>query len=181
MTHFRLSVETILNGIKDGFEQYTINLGAPRTVTRNWKDRAAYNNRDLESGHVTFVYTGENPNTLYDVYVKFLVIARIYCGANATGLEVEQAELVMLQQWRDFTSSSAFGDISIQTVLTSQQQEFPDGWFLAECRTGPYNLAADIDWLPIGPKAIPDEILVSQSPNIGSGHADHYFPMNEDL
>lgn len=181
MLEQRRNVEHILNEIKEGFKQHTINNSVPRKVTRNWQDRAAYNNRDLEMGHFTFVYTGEIPNTLYDVYVKFLVIARIYCGAKAKGVDVEQAELAMLQQFRDFTSSSAFGDISIHNVITSQQQEAPDGWFLAECRTGPHDLAGEIDWLPDGPQTLPSEILLSQSPNIGFGHENNYFPIKEDF
>lgn len=177
MTDAQRNIDAILTAIADGFKA----RHPARKTTRSWQDRSAYNNRDLEPGNLTVIYTGEIPNDVYATQIKFLVIGRVYCGAKASGLEVEQAELTFLQEWREFCSSSAFGNITMLSVTTSQQQEAPDGWFLAECRTGPYDLAGEIDWLPVGPKELPDKIMASQSPDIGLGHEADYFPVDEDL
>ncbi|UTV30861.1 hypothetical protein [Photobacterium atrarenae] len=176
MANAERNIDAILTAITDGFES----RNPHRTTTRNWQDRSAYSNRDLEPGILTVIYTGEIPNDVYNTYVKMLVIGRVYCGAKTTGLETEQAELAFLQEWRDFCSSSAFGNISILSVNTSQQQETPDGWFIAECRTGPHDLAGELDWLPVGPETLPDQILASQSPEIGFGHESDYFPVTDD-
>ncbi|WP_120510959.1 hypothetical protein [Photobacterium salinisoli] len=171
------NVDTILTAITEGFAQRYPH----RKTTRNWQDRSAYNNRDLEPGLLTVIYTGEIPNDVYDTYIKILVIGRVYCGAKATALETEQAELAFLQEWREFCTSSAFGNISILSVNSSQQQEKPDGWFLAECRSGPYDLAAEIDWLPVGPAELPEGIKASQSPDIGASNESRYFDVDENF
>ncbi|MCG7585442.1 hypothetical protein [Photobacterium sp. OFAV2-7] len=169
------NINSILNGITNAFK----NQHPAREVTRSWQARNAYQNRDLEPGVLTVVYTGEIPNDAYATYIRFLVIGRVYCGMKAKGLDVEQAELSFLQQWREFCSSSTFGNISMTSVQTSQQQEAPDGWFIAECKAGPYDLAGEIDWLPVGPSEVPEQIMASQSPDIGFGHEADYFPVSD--
>ncbi|WP_158117219.1 hypothetical protein [Vibrio cincinnatiensis] len=170
------NLNQIINSIVEGFKtRYPA-----RSVSRNWQDRSAYKNSDLERGELTVIYTGEAPSDAYNTYIKLLVIGRIYCGSKAKGLDVEQAELKFLQEWRHFCNSSAFGNISMLSVSTSQQQEVPDGWFISECRAGPFDLAGEIDWLPIGPSELPEEILVSQSPEIGFGHEDDYQSIDEN-
>ncbi|HAS6108098.1 TPA: hypothetical protein RQJ78_002431 [Vibrio vulnificus] len=171
------NLNPIIDAIVAGFStRYT-----ERNVSRNWQDRSAYKNSDLERGELTVIYTGEIPNDAYNTYIKLLVIGRIYCGSKAKGLDVERAELEFLQEWRNFCNSSAFGNISILSVSTSQQQEAPDGWFISECRAGPFDLAGEIDWLPVGPSELPEEISVSQSPDVGFGHEDDYFSVGENF
>ena len=171
-------VNQIIDSIIEGFH----NKQPKRTVTRRWRDRAAYENEQLKAGNLTVVYTGEQPlGDVYNTKINLLVIGRVYCGADANGFEIEQAELKFLREWRDFTSSAAFGNISIQKVMTSQQQEAPDGWFICECIAGPYDLGPGIDWLPEGPSEVPEKIMVSQSPDIGFGHEDDYTPISDLL
>ncbi|KFA98782.1 hypothetical protein [Vibrio sp. ER1A] len=177
MSSERKNVNQILDAIVSGFKH----KHPERDADRNWKARSAYRNRDLEDGVLTVIYTGENPSDPYNTYLKLLVVGRIYCGADATGQEIEQAELDFLQQWREFCGSSSWGNINLLSVSTSQQQEAPDGWFISECTAGPFDLAGDIDWLPEGPTELPDDILVSQSPDIGFGHEDDYELLPKDL
>ncbi|EPP22408.1 hypothetical protein L911_2217 [Vibrio fluvialis I21563] len=106
-----------------------------------------------------------------------MVIGRIYCGKDAAGIDVEDAELNFLKEWRLFCSSSAAGNISIQKVMTSQQQEKPDGWFICECVAGPYDFGGEIDWLPEGPEEVPAEIHVGLSPDIGN--EENYFTLSD--
>ncbi|MBD0786725.1 hypothetical protein HUO09_10225 [Vibrio sp. Y2-5] len=164
----------ILEGIKSAFEtRYPT-----RTVTRNWQDRAAYKNEELKPGILTLVYSGESPlGDVYNTRMNFMVIGRIYCGKDADGIDVEDAELNFLKEWRLFCSSSAAGNISIQKVMTSQQQEKPDGWFICECVAGPYDFGGEIDWLPEGPEEVPAEIHVGLSPDIGN--EENYFTLSD--
>ncbi|MEI8634720.1 hypothetical protein P4S72_27145 [Vibrio sp. PP-XX7] len=133
-----------LNEILDGMIQQFQQKYPARTVTRNWQTRSAYKNQELEPGILTLVYSGEH--SIGDVYatpIHLLVIGRQYCGREAQGIDVERKELDFLKQWRDFCTSSAVGNISIQKVMTSQQMEVPDAWFICECTAGPYDLGGD--------------------------------------
>ncbi|SIO94659.1 hypothetical protein [Vibrio spartinae] len=169
-------LNVILNNIIQMFQQQY----PERSVTRNWQDRSAYKNSELEPGVLTLVYTGESLiGNAYATHVNLLVIGRVYCGHHAQGLDVEQRELTFLKQWRDFCTSSLVGNISIQRVMTSQQQEVPDGWFICECVAGPFDLGAEIDWLSGGPAEFPDTIHVSQRPDIGLPNQDDYFPVSD--
>lgn len=166
----------ILDEIQNAFK--TIN--PTRTVTRNWQERSAYKHDDLKPGVLTFVYTGESPlGDVYNTRMNFMVIGRVYCGKQAQGIDVENAELEFLKEWRLFCSSSHAGNISIQRVLTSQQQEVPDGWFICECIAGPYDFGGEIDLLPVGPEEVPAEIHVSMSPDIGTGNEDSYLALTD--
>ncbi len=151
-----------------------------RTVTRNWQERAAYKNEELRTGLLTFIYTGESPlGDVYNTRLHFMVIGRIYCGKDAKGLNVENAELAFLKEWRSFCSSSVAGNVSIQKAITSQQQEAPDGWFICECVAGPYDFGGEIDWLPVGPSEVPTSISVGLSPDVGDGNVDDYFTISD--
>ncbi|MDW6004728.1 hypothetical protein [Vibrio mangrovi] len=152
-----------------------------RVVTRNWQDRSAYADHELAPGILTLVYTGERPvGNVYATEIYLRAIGRLYCGAQASGIDVERQELEFLKQWRDFCSSAAVGNITIQSVATSQQKETPDGWFTCECIAGQYDLGSDLDWLPEGPANMPDKIFASQKPDIGQDHRDDYFPVSEN-
>lgn len=166
----------IMNSIEAAFKKYS----PERTVTRNWQERAAYQNEELRPGVLTLVYTGESPlGDVYNTRMNFMAIGRIYCGQQSKGIDVENAELTFLKDWRLFCSSSAAGNISIQKVITSQQQEVPDGWFICECVAGPYDFGGEVDWLPEGPSEVPTEIHVSLPPNIGQAHKDDYLAISD--
>lgn len=166
--------------IMDGIQAAFVKRCPERTVTRNWQERSAYQNQDLRPGVLTLVYTGESPlGDVYNTRMNFMAIGRIYCGHKAQGLDVEQAELEFLKDWRLFCSSSAAGNISIQKVITSQQQEVPDGWFICECVAGPYDFGGEIDWLPEGPSEVPSQIHVSLPPDTGEGHEDKYLAISD--
>ncbi|AWL12812.1 hypothetical protein HMF8227_02360 [Saliniradius amylolyticus] len=143
-------------------------------VTRDWKPRSAFKNDDLKPGHYTLVYRGEKSPEPHQTYIQFLMIGRIYCGKDATGEQIEQAELNLLQAFKDFVFTSA-PEIEIGSVACSHQQEHPDGWFVAECSAGPFDFQHNQDWL--GDETDIDGIKASRAPDIGLEHEEDYVSL----
>ena len=145
-----------------------------RTVSRTWKDRSAYRNEQLRPGLLTLVYAGERPADPYNSYLKLLVIGRVYCGKDADGVAVEQEELRFIDEWKAFCESAQGAHVQILSVASSHQMDRPDGWFVAECEAGPYDLNHQSDW-----DEAPNGVFVSRSPEIGEAHQDDYLLMEE--
>lgn len=172
MTQIQNPVDDALQEIA---EQYQATYPR-RTVTRVWQDRAAYKNEQLSPGIVTIVFTskvlGADP---HNAYFNFLVVGRIYCGKDAIGLAVEQAELAMSAELEILINSHAVVHTTINRINTSNQMEGPDGFFIAECTAGPLDLSPYIEEEPA---TNVDTILLGVSPNTGQAHLDSYEAIN---
>lgn len=144
--------------------------------SRNWKARGNFQNKDLENGHITFLYQGEGGEDPTQMYIGFLIIARKYCGKSAQGRTIEVTELELLNQIRQVIDQE-LPQIHIKKVSSSQQQECPDAWIICECQAGPFDFSVGDDWL--GEDLNINKFSLSQSPDIGIPHKDKYIDVEE--
>lgn len=118
-----------------------------RVFTRIWKPRDAFNNNDLAPGHFTMVYkayrSAQDPDF---IEIDLLLVGRIYCGIDADGLAVEQAELEMEHDIRDFCSGTNGAALRIDSAACSHQLETPHGWVVLDCKSGPHSVRTSSLW-----------------------------------
>jgi len=151
-----------------------------RIFTRAWKARERYSKDDLKPGIFTLIYQGSKGTDLddpYGGYLQLMIIGRIYCGADANGLEVEQAELQMEDEIRQFTEGNSGAALQIINVSTSHQVEAPEGWVVLECRSGPH----DLHHTTLFDNGVPytGDLQASVVPDVGFGHEQDYMKVDD--
>ena len=161
----------VSDALQEVVDQY-IHAFPHRTVTQSWKNRDDYNHKQLTPGILTIIYGSKvQGNDPYNAYFKFMVVGRVYCGDKATGLEVQQTELVFSDELESLAQSGVAGNFIITEISYSSQMEIPHGWFIAKCTMGPLDLSHyNNDETP----ANVDKLMLGQAPDIGLGHEADY-------
>ncbi len=172
----RVPVDQVL---QDYLEYLRIEL-PDRIFTREWKPRERYQNSELQPGIFTLIYKGSNGRDLDDPFeghLRLMIIGRIYCGHDASGVDVERAELQMEDEIRQFCEGNHGAALQIVNVHTSHQVEAPDGWVLLECVSGPHDLHHSTlyeNGVPYGGK-----LMAGVAPDVGFGHEPDYLEIND--
>lgn len=152
-----------------------------RIFTREWKGRERYQNSELQPGIFTLINMGSRRADLDDPYlanIRLMIIGRIYCGANATGLDVERAELKLEDEIRQFSEGNSGAALRILESVTSHQVETPHGWVVMECLSGPH----DLHHSSLFDNGVPYEgtVLFASEPDIGPGSEGNYLDPSDD-
>lgn len=152
-----------------------------RIFTREWKDRSRYKNEELTPGVFTLIYKGREQADHDDPYegcLRLLVVARIYCGVDATGLDVEKAELQLEDELNQFTEGNHGAALQILSSHTSHQIEAPHGWVVFDCRSGPHDLHHNTLFDSGSPYE--GSVMVGVVPEVGFGHENDYLEIMPD-
>lgn len=139
-------IATLLDALADALAL----AGPDRLVTRNWTDFANHQAEDLERGIWTVRWSGMGPLT-YETSdnngitdgmratqvapLEFTVLCQQELPANATGEDVDTAELAMLDEL-DAVAAAVIDipgaeTLQLVTVVPSQQIECPFAWVLS--------------------------------------------------
>lgn len=130
--------------------QTALAAAAPaRTVTRSLKDFGDRAAAELQAGVLTLLSRGARNEETLDL----LLVGQIELAESATGEEIEEAELSLLDDVRRFAARVEGVIVTIRSYQLSQQLERPYGWIALQVEAGSFdfspgaNLAAAADFI----------------------------------
>lgn len=111
-----------------------------RTVTRSLKDFAERQPAQLKAGVLTIITKGQPGADIYEQMLDLIVVGQIELFENASGEEVEEAELAMAREVKTLVQRQLRGPLMrITRVDHSAQLEAPYGWVSLAIECGPYD------------------------------------------
>lgn len=111
-----------------------------RIVTRSLKDFADRKKEDLAKGVFTIIANGQPEGDTYEQKLKLLVVGQIELDEQATGEDIERAELLMARDVKNLVQRQVRGpDLRITGIDQSAQLEAPYGWVSLAVEAGPYD------------------------------------------
>lgn len=119
-----------------------------RLVDLSLKDFAERRPEDLQRGVITFVFAQQTSFARYAEAIEVNVVGQVQLREAATGAEVQDGELDLLEQIKAFAGNPPSGLPQMQLVRasSSNQLEVPFGWVSVTLAIGPVD-SSDL-WLP---------------------------------
>ncbi|WP_025916144.1 hypothetical protein [Herminiimonas sp. CN] len=111
-----------------------------RIVTRSLKDFAERLPAELKAGVFTIVTVGQSGADVFDQTLIFKVVGQLQLNRNATGEDIEEAELIMAREIKTLIQRQLYGPLMrITDTDHSAQIEAPYGWVSVKVECGPYD------------------------------------------
>ncbi|TKA91817.1 hypothetical protein FAZ79_00490 [Guyparkeria sp. SB14A] len=114
-----------------------------RVVTRSYQEFARRKHSDLEAGVWTLLCEGQAQIERYAEHFGAVLVGQIQLGEKATGEEIEEAELAMIDEMRDFCERVKGVQVRPVRWKQSMQIDHPYGWVAVDLDFGPVELTPD--------------------------------------
>lgn len=107
-----------------------------RLVTREWLDPSQRKDEALQQGVITLISRREQGYADYPGReaqlgtLELALIGQLHCGAKGNGLDVERAELALVEEVKAFVANrpDELGNLALRSWEQSGQLEAPYGW-----------------------------------------------------